>query len=917
MPPHAHDMHSWQGRTQQRGPYRMDTRRTPQVANVAPSAYPRGGHGGEHHRPNAPENTSAYYPHRGVNEPDDYHRARNTNSTTRARGHARFYSRPHHPSRVPPSSIPTAPRNFNPPQPYPNATSQGWGPHNTGHHWQNDRNIRSPLSVTRPDWHQAKPGPFRHHQNHDNPVPTPATSTWPHDRDRPPTSTSIIPSVPKATRFGATPNEDDTGKSLENSSYIGIIPLFGPETPSAKDVSVGAWNHVPARLGGGGGGRGGRREEDMPSVTMTNLTRRNLPVSETAPQTVQPPWTATPQYDFPARRGRDTPTTTMMNPTRDDFKWLASVQPFSTSWTATRTQSDFPPGLGGDALSATMANPTREDLPTSVTAPQAAQLFSTPRTAVQYGISAGLGGEGDTPSATMTNRDFPASLTAPQAVQPFSAQTATQYDVPPGLGGGGGGDTPSATMTNRDFPASLTAPQAVQPDVPPPLGEGGGDTPPATMTNPTLKGPATTAPQLQAAPQFPSSDLWLDAAMQCAKDEQQSAKRPPLASLHLKFKKKKPPIIEDEPSRDGVSPKSEPKIDLKKKKDDAYGDKLTETEYPPVFADTWVPTPTPPPLSIDTVSKTAMGSTAVTAQLVKLEFATPTQTEASSIHPPQPALKRKKHQASVCETAAGDDEKKVKKARKKKNEGVEIKTAADDVPPAARVQPAGGGEKPIRKKKRRKADGEVLAAAASGLDVLDSACQDEGVEPTATTKIVSGGGKEATGGGDEGREKMEEKKMSERGRKRTKLKDDDEQGLSVKKKKNAKLESDVMDVGISMGDDVNPISGTAAIATTDEWAQKRTKTSTHNKTSSTVKWTTPTVFGSRLDATNNPKPRSSRAKSTKRPPNSSSNCASNTGGSAPERILRPNIWAAVSFLFSLDKLVRFLMNKREYRVNLN
>ncbi|KAF8624268.1 hypothetical protein AX14_011799, partial [Amanita brunnescens Koide BX004] len=64
-------------------------------------------------------------------------------------------------------------------------------------------------------------------------------------------------------------------------------------------------------------------------------------------------------------------------------------------------------------------------------------------------------------------------------------------------------------------------------------------------------------------------------------------------------------------------------------------------------------------------------------------------------------------------------------------------------------------------------------------------------------------------------------------------------------------------------------------AVTGEWAKKRTKGP--NKSASNVKWT---VFAA------NAKPKSSRGGSSSRPKRTAG------GGAAPERILRPNIWAA-------------------------
>ena len=530
-----------------------------------------------------------------------------------------------------------------------------------------------------------------------------------------------------------------------------------------------------------------------------------------------------------------------------------------------------------------MTNSTLGDFPASVTALQAVQLFPTPRTAAQYEVPARSGAS---PSATMINptrKDLPASVTPPQAAQPFSA---TQHDIPTGLGGG---DTPSTTTTNPtcgDLPTSV----------------------PVTVP--------------RAAPQFPAT-LWLDAMAQCIKNERPTKR--PLSSL--KFKKKNPTL------EDGVSPESmatEPKIDSKKEGGDAEI-KLSDSEpkYASAFADTWIPTPrpidasggaqqqqiklsgsasvfadariptAPPPPPMDTCSETAMGSAAViatvAAQPAEPELVGHTPTEATSIVPlqlePQPALKRKKNQTSVGGTA-GDDEKKVKKARKKKNEGVEIKMEAGviDVPAALRVQPAGGGEKPSRKKKR-KADGEVLAASGPGGQ--DTAGWNGGVEAAAAAKVVGGGGGgglEAARGEDEGRQEKE----------KSASKDGGEQSSAVKKKKKAKLEHD--------GGDRMPdgSSTTATVAITGEWAKKRTKSSNVKSSSNSnnnVKWTTAVLaFPEVFPSATNPKPRSSRSKSNnKRPPHSAS---SNAGAATPpERILRPNIWAAVRFSFYLSSFL--------------
>ena len=873
MPPHAHDAHGGLGQSQAQRQFHMDTRTTPQVETVA---YPRGtpgrqppSHPYNHHRPNAPNLT---YPHKGrVHEPDLYCAP---SSTTSARGREPGNSRP---TQCLPLSTPTGPRHVRNQQRYANATPQDWASHNNNIGHQNDKNYRAPLSRRERDH-------FRH-QSH-GPMPIPA----PHDQ---PTGTSIIPSAPRATQNKDAGTSYLNKTNLTKSCHIGILPSSEPEAQSAKDVSIDTRNHVPVELGGGGGAEG-----DTPSAAMTNTTRGD---SVTTPQAV-PQFSATSWPNVATQYGKNGQSVLPARMTKTIeppplSTWDHQVQPFQNNAMPIPSLSHDQPTSTSIVPSAPIAARAaqNEDAGKSsldeINVEKSSHIgilpSSEPETPSAKDVSIDtqnhlpVRGEGDTPSAAMTDStcgELSASATAVST--PY---TAMRYDVPAGPGGG---DTPSATTTNPtrgDLPASVTAVQplptpytAMQYNVSAGLD---GDTQPAAMTNPTRGDlPASVTPP-QAAPRC-SSTSWPAAATQRGKDGQPSKR--PLASLNLKFRKRKLTPNSEEGS---ISPSL--KIDLEKKgDDDTCGGaqiKSSEREWGPVFPDTWIPTP---PSSSRSFWDTVMGPTAVTAviaqQPVEPKFAGPTQIEATSFvqPPPQPALKRKKNQASVGETA-GDDEKKVKKARKKKNEGkknegVEVKIEAGVIEvPAAIVHPAAGGEEPPRKKKR-KADREVGAVSEGGkvrLGGQDIAGLSEGAETSATVGIVGDDGREVTRGGD----------------------DDEPVGSAVKKKKKKiKLADEAVDGGEGTMDNSVPIiSGSTTAAITGEWAKKRTKVSNNDKLSSKdVKWT--------VSACPDAKPRSSRAKS-KRPPNSALN-GSATGGTAPERILRPNIWAAVRFFF-LDSFV--------------
>jgi len=293
---------------------------------------------------------------------------------------------------------------------------------------------------------------------------------------------------------------------------------------------------------------------------------------------------------------------------------------------------------------------------------------------------------------------------------------------------------------------------------------------------------------------------------------------------------------------------------------------------------------------------TARGVTMAPTQPVHSTLATITPTAAiSADEPEKPSRKRKKNQTSNGE-AAEEGGKPVKKPRKKKGESVENRTERGFIEGGSGQGSASvglslgrGAEKQPRKKKK-KVDGDVISALESGmvqLNVQDAASRNAEVERTST--VVAHAESEKNVGAQvamaEERGKVEEKKTSGRGRKRKKPGDEGGSGSSQKKKK-VKLEDEEMGGDEGGNDEMDdPISGNNAI--TGEWARKRTRSSKSN-----VKWTVfsgPTTDENFITASRKP----TKASKSKRVASASVETTV-----TPERILRPNIWAAVRFLHS-------------------
>ena len=301
-------------------------------------------------------------------------------------------------------------------------------------------------------------------------------------------------------------------------------------------------------------------------------------------------------------------------------------------------------------------------------------------------------------------------------------------------------------------------------------------------------------------------------------------------------------------------------------------------------------------------TETASGVTMAPTQPAHPTLATTTPTAAKSADQPEkPSRKRKKNQANIGEVAE-EGGKPVKKPRKKKGEAVESRTQPGSIEGGESGRGAtlavgslrGNEVEKQPRKKKEKADGEVVSVLESEmvqLNVQDAASRNADVERASTAGAAHAQisesdqnvGTEVAMAVERG--KVEEKKTSGRGRKRKKPGDEGASGPSQKKKK-VKLEDEEMGGDEGGNDEMDdPISGNNAI--TGEWARKRTRSSKSN-----VKWTVFSGDGNSITAATKP----TKASKSKRVANSSSTSVKTTF--TPERILRPNIWAAVRFLHS-------------------